>query len=113
MDVFTTAELGMKADSQLQQCTDRTPHPRFSGGRTGSPTEDLEQCALSGAIIPDDSERRSPGELETDILESSELRKASSRAQQQATPGLPIRKQGIAFVEPPDVNRYIAHNVEP
>src|SRR5215831_16402048 len=72
-DVLATSKLGMKSRPNLKQACDAPPQHNLSLCRLRDAAQDLEKCALSGAVTANDTKNLTLLDLEAHILERPEL----------------------------------------
>src|SRR6516162_673576 len=72
-DVLATRKLGMKSRPNLKQACDAPPQHNLSLCRLRDAAQDLEKCALSGAVASHDTKNLTLLDLEAYILERPEL----------------------------------------
>ena len=66
-------QLGVEADSELDERGQTTRHPDRAGVGAVDAGEDLQQRALPGAVAPDDAEELTPADVEGDPVERAQL----------------------------------------
>ena len=72
-DVLAAGEFGVKAGADLEQARNPALDCDAPLGRLGDAREDLQQCALAGAVAADDADHLAALDLEAHILERPEL----------------------------------------
>ena len=66
--VLATGEVGMKACADLKERMNLAPHLERARGGPDDPGDELQQCALPGAVSADDRDALAPLHLEVDVV---------------------------------------------
>ena len=95
INVIASRQVGVKAGADLEQARDSSAELDASGGGSRYPRQDLEECALAGAVVPDDAEHFTGCDVEVDVLKCPKSFLFAGWLDAHRTETLPRRPQEI------------------